>query len=78
MLSVLVQTEFSILKLKIKKYMTASKMLITILQMFKQNKFQQKAINSANVDKIRFMQWNCRGLSKKVLAFSCIFRGKRY
>ena len=34
--------------------------------MFQCNKFQQTAINSAKMDKIKIMQWNCRGLSNKI------------
>ena len=45
--------------------MIASKTLTTNSRTFQRNKFQQTAINSANMDKI--MQWNCRGLSNKIL-----------
>ena len=40
--------------------------------MFQRKKFQQTAITSAKLDKIKIMQWNRRGLSKKseLLVFS--------
>ena len=34
--------------------------------MFQRNKFKQTAINSAHMDKIKVMQWNCQGLSNKI------------
>ena len=41
-------------------------MLTIISRMFRRNKFQQIAINSANMEKIKIMQWNRRGLSNKI------------
>ena len=46
--------------------------------MFQCNKFQQTAINSANMDKIKIMQWNCRGLSNKISELVVFLKGKRY
>ena len=66
MLSVLVQTELLVIKKKVKNFMTASKMLTIISRMIQRNNFQQTAINSANMEKIKNMQWNCRGLSNKI------------
>ena len=42
-------------------------MLTTISRVFQRNKFQQIAISSANMDEIKILQWNCRGLSNKIL-----------
>ena len=46
--------------------MTASKMLTIISRVFQRNNFQQTAIISAKMEKIKIMQWNCRGLSNKI------------
>ena len=56
--------------------MIASKMLITISRMFQRNKFQQIAINSANKDKIKILQWNCRGLSNNILGLLVFLKEK--
>ena len=53
-------------KIEGQKFMTASKMVTTISRMLQRSKFQQTAINSANMDKFKFIQWNCRGLSNKI------------
>ena len=34
--------------------------------MLQGNKFKQTAINSANIDEINIMQWNCPGCSNKI------------
>ena len=44
--------------------------------MFQRNKFQQIATNSANMDKIKIMQWNCRGLSNKILDLLVFLKAK--
>ena len=75
MLSVLVQAEF-LAKQNVKKFMIASKMLLTISQIFQRNKFQQTAINSANLEKIKIIKWNCRGLSNKKLELLVFLKGK--
>ena len=54
-------------KIEGQKFHDSIKMLTTISGMFQRNKFQQIAINSANMDKIKILQWNCRGLSNKIL-----------
>ena len=54
-------------KVEGQKFMLASKMLTTISRMLQRNIFQQTEINSANMDKIKIMQWNCRGFSNKIL-----------
>ena len=41
-------------------------MLTKFSQKFQRKKIQQTAINSANMGKIKIMQWNCRGLSNKI------------
>ena len=51
-------------------------MLTTISRMFQRNKFQQIAINSANMDKIKIMQRNCRGSSNKILELLVFFKEK--
>ena len=45
--------------------MTASKTL-KISRLFHRNKFPQRAINSANNDRIKNMQWYWRGLANKI------------
>ena len=76
MLSVLVQAEYSVIKEKVKKFRIAPKMLTTISRMFQRNKFQQIAINSANMDKIKILQWDCRGLSNKILELLVFLKEK--
>ena len=44
--------------------------------MFQRNKFQQTAINSANMDKIKIMQWNCRSLSNEILELLVFLKEK--
>ena len=44
--------------------------------MFQRNKFQQTAINSANMDKTKIIQWNCRGLSNKILELLVFLKEK--
>ena len=44
--------------------------------MFQRNKFQQRAINSANMDKIKILQWECRGLSNKILELLVFLKEK--
>ena len=51
-------------------------MRTTISRMFHSNKFQQIAINSANMDKIKILQWNCRGLSNKILELLVFLKEK--
>ena len=65
MLSVLVQAEF-LDKLEGQKVHDSTKNANKISRMFLRNKFQQTAINSANMDKIKIMQRICRGLSTKI------------
>ena len=56
--------------------MIASKMLTTISPMFLRNKFQQTAINSAIMDKIKIIQLNCLGLSNKILELLVFLKEK--
>ena len=44
--------------------------------MFQRNKFQQIAINSDNMDKIKILQGNCRGLSNKILELLVFLKEK--
>ena len=76
MLSVLVQAEFSVIKQKDKKFMIPSKTLTTISRLFQRNNFQQIAIKSANMDNNKIMQWNCRGLSNKILELLVFLKEK--
>ena len=56
--------------------MIAAKMQTTISRMSQRNKFQQIAISSANMDKIKILQWNCRGLTSKILELLVLLKEK--
>ena len=53
-------------KIEGQKIHDSAKMLTIISQLFQRNKFQQTAINSANMYKIKIMLLNRRGLSNKI------------
>ena len=54
-------------------------MLTTISRIFQRIKFQKKtAINSANMNKFKIKQWNCRGLSNKILELHVVLKVKDF